>query len=135
MLLLSNSNAQTLGPGQSMTFDTVILHTGCAECHRKNSGSIILKMRNAIYEIGFNANIGANTAAEEASLAISFDGAPLLETRMISTTITVGDLNNVACSTLIPTECCCGGSITVTNVGTTTVTVGAYPRLSVKRSA
>ena len=38
MIILSNSVAQTLAPGQSATFDTIILKTGKAECFRRNTG-------------------------------------------------------------------------------------------------
>lgn len=137
MIVLSNTIAQTLAPGQSLTFNDVILHTGCAECHRSGSGAVSLRANNGIYELAFRANIGSTTAATDAQLALQMDGSPLLETTMISATTTAGDLNNVACDTAVST-CCCnggGGAITVTNTGTTTITVGANPSLFIKRIA
>ena len=135
MIELSNTNAQVLAPGQSATFDTVILHTGCAECYRKNSGSIVLTQNNAIYEISYNANIGA-TAAGDAMLGLSLDGTPLLETNAMTVTAAAGDLANVSSSTFVRT-CCCGngGTITLTNTGTTTINLGINSRLSIKRIA
>lgn len=136
MIELSNTNAQTLAAGQSMTFDTVLLHTGCAECHRINSGSINLTQKNAIYEISFNCNIGATTAGDTAQVAITIDGAPLPETTAIRTTTAAGDLDNASAQTFVRTCCCIvPNTILLTNTGTTTINVGVYPRISVKRCA
>ena len=134
MIELSNTAAQTIAPGQSLTFDTVILKTGCAEAHRTNSGIVTLKADCAVYEIHFAANISA-TAAGTAQLAISLDGEPLVETTMINTISTAGDPDNAATATLVKTGCGCCGKISVTNTGTTSVIVSANPALFVKRVA
>lgn len=134
MIELSNTAAQTIAPGQSLTFDTVLLKTGCAEAHRTNSGIIMLKANCAVYEIHFAANISA-TAAGTAQLAISLDGEPLLETTMINSVGTAGDPDNAATATLVKTGCGCCGKISVTNTGTTSVIVSANPALFVKRVA
>lgn len=136
MIELSNTNAQVLAAGQSLNFDTILLHTGCAECHRNNSGSINLTQRNAIYEISFNCNIGATTAGETAQIGITVDGSPLQETNAITVTAVAEDLQNVSATTFIKT-CCCStaNTILLTNTGTTEINVGIYPRLSVKRIA
>ena len=134
MIELSNTAAQTIAPGQSLTFDTVLLKTGCAEAHRSNSGIITLKADCAVYEIHFAANISA-TAAGTAQLAISLDGEPLVETAMINTISTAGDPDNAATATLVKTGCGCCGKISVTNTGTTSVIVSANPALFVKRVA
>jgi hypothetical protein len=136
MLVLSNSIDQTVLPGQSITFDTIVLNTGRAECHRPNSGVVNLTAKNAIYELIFNANIGSTTEAEQAQLAIAIDNSALLETTMISTTSAAGDLNNVSSGTLLKTCCCIGcESVTVINTGTTTVNIGSNPCLRIKRVA
>lgn len=135
MLVLSNTNEQTLAPGQSCTFDTVILHTGCGECYRPNSGAVGLRAKNGIYEVSYGANIGTATAGESAQLAINVDASPLLETTMISTSSAAGDLNKVSAMTAVRT-CCCGmNSITIVNTGTTTVTIDAHDCLYIKRVA
>ena len=135
MIVLSNTIAQTLAPGQSLTFDTVMMHTGCAECHRNNSGAVILRAEKAIYEIQFGANIGAE-APGDAQLSIGVSGVPLPETTMISATAAAGDLNNVSADTAVRTCCGSGGeSVVITNTGTTTITVGANPCLFIKRVA
>ena len=134
MIELSNTTAQTVNAGQSLTFDTVILKSGCAEAHRTNSGIVTLRANCAIYEVHFAANI-SGTAAGPVQLAIALDGEPLVETTMISTVTTAGDLNNVATATLVKTGCGCCGKITVTNNGTEPVVVGANPSFFVKRVA
>lgn len=134
MIVLSNSVAQTLAPGQSATFDTIVSHTGNAECFRPNSGAVRLRCRNAIYDVEFGANIGT-TAPGAAQISVYFDGAPLLETTMISQTAVAGDLNNVNRKTSVNTCCCNGGAITVINTGTTEITIGTNPILYIGRVA
>lgn len=132
MIEVSNSAAQTIQPGQSLTFDTNVLKTGCDTSHRLNSGTVTLKAKCAIYELHFSANI-SSTAAGTAQLAISLDGEPLPETTMINSIGTAGDPENAATSTLVRTDGCCCGRISVTNTGTNPVIVSASPSLFVKR--
>lgn len=136
MIELSNTNAQTLNAGQSAIFDIRLLHTGCAECHHNNTGAISLTQKNAIYEVGFNCNIGG-VAAGDAQIGLTLNGSPLQETVATVVTATAGDLQNVSASTFIRT-CGCGipnVTILLTNTGTEAINVAAYPRLSVKRIA
>lgn len=132
MIELSNASAQTLTPGQTITFDTTLLKTGCAEAHRQNSSIVTLRANNAIYEIHFSANISGTTAGA-VQLSVSLDGEPLPETTMISTVTTAGDLENVSTSTLVRTCCGCCGRVSVTNTGITNVIVGANSSFFVKR--
>lgn len=134
MIELSNTTAQTITAGQSLTFDTVILKSGCAEAHRTNSGIITLRADCAIYEIHFAANVSGTTAGP-VQLAIALDGEPLVETTMINSIGTAGDLENAATATLVRTGCGCCGRITVKNTGTSDVVIGANPALFVKRVA
>lgn len=131
MIILSNTAEQTLAAGQSITFNDVILHTGCAECFRKNTGSVKLRA-NGAYEVSFSANIGG-TAAGQVQLSLQLGGATLPETTMISTTAAAGDLNNVSVTTGVKN--CCGDydRLTITNTGTTELTIGANPVLFVHR--
>ncbi len=133
MLILSNTIAQTLSPGQAMTFNLIILKTGNAECFRLNSGSIGLRCKNAIYEVSLGTDIGA-TEEGTAQLAINLNGSTLNETIMTSQTAAAGDLNNVSKRTAIPTCCCAPETVTVVNIGTTTVNID-NPLLFVKRVA
>ena len=132
MIVLTNTIAQTIEPGASVTFDEVILHSGCGECHRKGTGSVKLRC-NGVYELHFSANIGGATAATPVQLTLEIGGEPLPETTMISVPTAAADLNNVATATLLKN--CCGDydRVTVANTGTEPVTVGANPVLYVKR--
>ena len=134
MIELPNTTAQTIATGQSLTFDTVILKSGCAEAHRTNSGIVTLRADCAIYEIHFAANISGTTAGP-VQLAIALDGEPLVETTMINSISTAGDLENAATATLVRTGCGCCGRITVKNTGASDVVVGANPALFIKRVA
>lgn len=131
MIVLSNSQQQTLLPGQALTFDLVKLHSGCGECHREGSSAV--KMRcSGIYELSFHANIGG-TVAGPVQLALQVGGETLQETTMISTVTTVGDLNNVGAETRVRN--CCGDydRVTVVNTGTSDVVVGPNAALVIGR--
>lgn len=133
MIVLSNSDTLTLAPGDSVTFDLTVLHTGCAECHRQGSPAIKLKNRG-VYELMFHGNIGA-TAVGTASLRMQAGGEDLPDTTMIATVDTVGALYNVSAATLLKN--CCGDydRITVTNIGTTSVVIAPNSSFIAKRVA
>lgn len=137
MIVLSNSTDQTLQPGQLATFNLTVLHTGCAECHRDNTGAVGLRANNAVYAIDFHCNVSGATAALPLQLAIAMNGAPLLETTMISTPSAADVFNNIGTSTKISTCCSQGGGgfVTVMNTGVNPVTIGANPNLTIKRDA
>lgn len=122
VIILTNSGSQELAPGQSLTFDTVVLHTGRCECYRPGSGAVIVRGAcGAIFDDDFSANIGA-TAPGVAQIALAVGGSQMRETTMVSTTAAAGDVNRVSADTSIRT---CGGNetLTVTNTGTTTIVV------------
>lgn len=135
MIELSNTNAQTIPAGQSVTFDKVLLHTGCAEYYR-TEGPVFLTQKAAIYEVSFNGNIGG-TAQGDAQIAITLNGAALQETTAKVVTAAAGDLQNVSASTLIKTPCC--GIVTfnvlLTNTGTTDINFDKAGKLIVRRIA
>lgn len=133
MIILTNTASQELTPGQSLVFNLDILHTGCAECWRAGSGTVTLRMQQAIYDVDFSANIGG-TAAGAAQLVLTLNGSPMTETTMISTTAAVGDMNRVSCATGVRTCCCGPENVIVTNNGETTVLV-ENPLLKIRRVA
>lgn len=133
MIQLSNTTAQTLSPGESITFDKVLLHTGCGECHRANTSSVKMRANGGTYEVAFGANIGATAAATAVQLSIQIGGDTLPESTMIVTTAVVGDLASVSRVIPIRNTCEDHGRITVANTGTEDVTVGANSTLFVKR--
>lgn len=132
MIELSNTTALTLEPGQTITFDKVLLKTGCGECHRANTGSVKLCGKGT-YVISFSANIGATTESTAAQLTLMLGGEALSGATMVSTTAAAGDLNAVS-KTIPVKNCCCDyDRITVQNTGTSTVTVDAGCSLFVRR--
>lgn len=134
MIELSNTTAQVLPVGQSIIFDKVLLKTGCAECYRANTGSV--KMRaNGIYKASFAGNISGATAGTPVQLAFQLGGETMPETTMVATPGAANASNNVATSTLIKN--CCGDydRVTVTNTGTTAVTVADNSAFIVRRLA
>lgn len=134
MIILSNTIAQTLAPGQSLTFDNTIMHTGCnAECHRNGSAGVTLS-KNGIYEINAKLNV-APTADGSAELAVMAGGGALPETTMISTPSAANDVNTIFCSTAFRPCGCCGEMITIQNVGTVPVAVSPNACLFIKRIA
>ena len=134
MIILTNSTSLTLGPGQSATFDTVVLHTGCAECYRIGSGAVTLRMQNAMYEIAAGGNIGATTAGGVANLTVFLNGSPLPEMVMNSTNAAVGDVSNVFRETAVRTCCCGAETATIRNNGDTTIVL-ENPIFKIKRVA
>lgn len=132
MIVLSNTTEQTLAPGESISFNRVVVHTGDGECFRRDPSSVRLK-RNGYYEVHFNANVSGPTAATPVQLTIRIDGVNLPETTMISVPAAVGDFNNVAAATAVG-NCCCGQDrVTVTNTGANSIIIGANPNLFIKR--
>lgn len=134
MIILSNTIAQTLAPGQSLTFDNTIMRTGCnAECHRNGSSGVNLT-KNGIYEINVKLNV-APTVDGTAQLAVMAGGSALPETTMVSTPSAANDVNTVCCSTGFRPCGCCGETLTIQNTGTVPVLVSADSCLFIKRIA
>ena len=131
MIVLSNTTAQTLTPGQALTFDEDILHSGNAECWRRNSAAVKLRC-TGIYAVSFSGNIGG-VAAGPAQLTIQLGGVDLAETIMITPTAAAGDLSNVSTETRVKN--CCGDydRITVVNTGAADITVDANSALVIER--
>ena len=132
MILLSNTTAQTLQPGQAITFDDIILHSGNGECHKRNTSAVKLST-NGVYEVSFTGNIASLTAATPVQLAVFLGGAELTESTMISTPATANSFNNVSALTAVKNCCCDYDRITVVNSGTVPVTVAANSALFIKR--
>lgn len=133
MIVLSSSVEQTVQPGQSVVFDTVVQKTGCAECHRNNTGTVMLRDKGGTYEVHFSGNVGSETAATPVQLALALSAAPLAETTMISTPAAVGELNSVSTATLLKNCCCECERVSVMNNGVNPVVLGANSSLFVKR--
>lgn len=132
MVVLSNTTEQTLQPGQSLTFDKLISHSGCGECAR-SGGPVALRF-SGIYRLTFHGNITGATAALPVELSISVGGAPLAETKMIYTPAAANAVGNVGTETYVPT-CAAGNNITLTNTGENPIIISANTALTVIRTA
>lgn len=135
MISLSNSTTQAVAAGSSITFDVVNLKTGCAECHRANTASVKLCARPAIYEVHFSANVTNASGTDAVQLALQLSGDTLPDTLMVSTPSAAGAVNNISVTTLIRNNCCDYDRVTVTNTGTSTISVSPNATLFVKRVA
>lgn len=137
MISLSNTTEQVLAPGQSITFNLVLLHTGCcprAERHRTNSANVEL-VRGDIFEIDFSANI-AGEAAGAIQLSVALNGEALPESTMISTPAAANELNNVARPGIRVRRLGCSDTVSVRNTGTENIILPANSSLlAIKRIA
>lgn len=140
MIELTNSVAQTVPAGGTVTFDRVVLKTGCGECCSLNAQNFqstnSVKLRsNGIYEVQFMGNIASSTAATPVQLAIAVGGTPRPDSVMVATSSAANAFQNV--STSIPVKnCCCDlDRVTVVNTGTVPVLLSANMNLFVKRLA
>lgn len=135
MIILSNTSAQTLTAGQSITFNNVILKSRCGnESYRSGTGLVRLRT-NGIYELGFQANVTGATAATPVELSIQVSGVTLPETTMIYTPATADAVGNVSADTAIRSECCDYNAVTIVNTGTADITISANASLFIKRLA
>lgn len=131
MIVLTNTTAQILASGQSITFDNVVLHTGCGECHKDSTASVKLRSRG-IYEIHFNGNVTSVTAADSIQLSILAGGDPIVGTAMNSSTSAATSLS-VSATTLYANSCGDYSRITVTNTGDNPLVIQAGSNLYIKR--
>lgn len=136
MIQISNAAAQTLAPGQAISFDkTSYLHTGCGECFNTQLATSV-KLRGgcgAIYEIQFSGNVTSTTAGDTVQLAITVGGQPLVETAMNATPAAAGTLVNVNTGTLFAVYCCDADRVSVVNTGTTTLSIAPNSNLRIVR--
>lgn len=134
MLSLTNSISQSPLSGQALTFDTVLINSGCAECFQKDTGVPQLVMRNAMYEIDFSCNVSASAEGlVEAALAINGTAIPY---SLMQTSIAAADNVAMISRKLRVKTCCCPESISVLNMSASTVTPSfSEPVLNIKRVA
>lgn len=132
MVVLSNATAQTLQPGQSLTFDRLKAHSGCGESAR-SGGPLNLRFCGT-YRLTFHGNVTGATAALPVQLSISVEGAPLTETQMIYTPAVADAVGNVGTETYFQNDGS-GNSVTVTNTGANPITVSPNTALTAIRTA
>ena len=128
MIVASNSAAQTLTTGQSMTFD-LLKQTGCSEYVADGTSQVYLKA-GGVYLVDFSGNITSTEATTPIQLQISINGSPLADGVMNATPAAAGDLVNVSRATAVNTNpnCCFSigtAYVTITNTGANPLVVAA----------
>ena len=137
MVVLSNTAAQTLQPGQALAFDRLVTRSscGCNECAR--SGGPVGLQSAGTYRITFHGNVTGVTGATAAlpvELSISVGGAPLVETEMIYTPAAADAVSNVGTETYVRT-CGSGNNVTVTNTGENPIVVSPNTALTIIKTS
>lgn len=133
MIVLSNTNAQTLTPGESLIFDNTVIQSGCAEHHADNSASVLM-LKPGMYEIHFTGNVAGVTDESTMMLGVRIGSNTLSETTMMTTACLKEYYSNVASATIVRCETK-GIDIGVTNIGTTPITIAPHSSIFVKRVA
>lgn len=134
MIEVSNLTAQTLQPGQAITFEEVLHQSGCWECYsRQIPTSVKLKApRCAQYEVFFNGNI-SGAAGDILRLAIAIGGQPLAETEMRVVPSGDPNSNNVSAGTYLVMTCADLDRVSVMNIGTTAIGLAPNSNLRIRR--
>lgn len=133
MIVLSNTNAQTLMPGESLIFDNTVIQSGCAEHHADNSASVLM-LKPGMYEIHFTGNVAGVKDKSTMMVGVRVGSNTLLETTMMKTACLKECYSNVASATIVRCETK-GMDIGVTNIGTTPITIAPHSSIFVKRVA
>lgn len=133
MIVLCNTTAQTLTPGESLIFDNTVIQSGSAEHHADNSASVLM-LKPGMYEIHFTGNVAGVTDESTMMLGVRVGSNTLLETTMMKTACLKECYSNVASATIVRCETK-GMDIGVTNIGTTPITIAPHSSIFVKRVA
>lgn len=135
MIVLSNLAAQTVQPGQAVTFDKVIVRAGCGECFDPQLPKSVKLRHNGLYTMSFSGNVTSPTAGAAMQLAMALEGQALVETAMNSTPSTANVLNNISTKTGRKLTCCDATRLSVINTGAVPVTLAPNSALVVERKA
>ena len=132
---------QTVTASNDVLFTETAVNGNCSIMHREGSGLVTLRALpngqcRARFRVSFCANIGVPEGGTVApvALAIAVNGEGLQTSRMISTPVAAGDLNNVSACTHIDIPIGCCYSISVKNVTLADVAV-QNANLIVERTA
>lgn len=123
MIVLTNTNAVVIQPGEVVPFNKVIFRTKCGECWNHQLPSRVKLRQGGVYSLGFSGNVTSSTAAVQLQLAIAVAGVPLVETAMNSVPAAPNDLNNISTETRYGVGCADADVVTVMNTGTEPVTL------------
>lgn len=138
MIQLSNSTAQTLTPGQALTFDTIV-NKSCrcrSECFSFQLPTSVKLTGGcgAVYDVEFSGNV-SGAAGDNLQLSIAVMGQPIAVTQMNSTPAAADQLNNVSNGTYIPINCADLDRVSIVNSGTTNLTVAPNSNFRIRRES
>lgn len=133
MIVLCNTTAQTLKPGESLIFDNTVIQSGCAEYHSDRSSSVLI-LKPGMYEIHFTGNIAGVEDESTLRLGIRVGSNTLSETTMMKTVCHKEHYSNVAAATIVRCETK-GKDIGVTNIGAAPIVIAPHSSIFVKRVA
>ncbi len=116
MIELTNTAVQTVAAGQSVVYNATAVKGGCAERHRAGSAQVVLT-KPGRYLVGFSGNIAIPTggAAGEISLALTYDGEPIVGSAMRITPSAVEQYGNVSTQHYVDVYCNCCVTVAVQN--------------------
>lgn len=124
MIVLTNTNEQTLQPGQSLVFDKVISRSGCTECHYTDTPTVVMNRRGN-YRVEWSGSVEGEAAGTvQLSLELPND-AVLAETTRQQYIAAADQPACVSTGTIIKNCCSAYNSVAVTNTGTEPVIVQA----------
>lgn len=133
MIVLCNTTAQTLKPGESLIFDNTVIQSGSAEHHADNSASVLM-LKPGMYEIHFTGNVAGVTDESTMMLGVRVGSNTLLETTMMNTACLKECYSNVAAATIV--RCGTKGTdIGVTNIGAVPIVIAPHSSIFIKRVA
>lgn len=133
MIVLSNTTAQTLTPGESLIFDNTVIQSGCAEHHSDHSSSVLI-LKPGMYEIHFTGNVAGIEDDSTTKVAVRVGPNTLSETTMMKTVCRKEYYSNVAAATIVRCETK-GMDIGVTNIGAAPIVIAPHSSIFVKRVA
>lgn len=133
MIVLSNTTAQTLTPGESLIFDNTVIQSGCAEHHSDHSSSVLI-LKPGMYEIHFTGNVAGIEDDSTTKVAVRVGPNTLSETTMMKTVCHKEYYSNVAAATIVRCETK-GEDIGVTNIGAVPIVIAPHSSIFVKRVA
>ena len=133
MIVLCNTTAQTLKPGESLIFDNTVIQSGCAEHHSDHSSSVLI-LKPGIYEIHFTGNVAGIEDESTLRLGIRVGSNTLSETTMMKTVCHKEHYSNVAAATIVRCDTK-GKAIGVTNIGAAPIVIAPHSSIFVKRVA
>lgn len=138
MIEVTNTATQTISPGGIITFDKLLLKSGCGECYNAmlpTSVKLCSNGKEHIYELSFSGNV-TNTAANNAvQLAIALGGVQLPQTARTVTPTVAGALWVLPTSTIIRICCCDMDRVSVMNTGANPIVIAPNATLRVVRKS